>query len=118
LAAFQRANSRPTSFRSETGLTPVCAAVVGNCPAFDAGALTPSLALGGRARAARPGSACGAQPAWRAAAAFWRSLGFPNLVGARVAKANKRRLRLLEEWKRKELQRTPGASGRLKTPGG
>ena len=28
---------------------------------------------------------------------------------ARAAKANKRRLRLLEEWKRKELQRTPFA---------
>jgi hypothetical protein len=31
------------------------------------------------------------------------------LVGARVAKANKRRLRLLEEWKREELRRTPFA---------
>jgi hypothetical protein len=42
-------------------------------------------------------------------AVFWRSLGFPNLVHTRAAKANKRRLRLLEEWKRRELQRTPFA---------
>jgi hypothetical protein len=42
-------------------------------------------------------------------AAFWRQLGFPNLVRARAAKAEKRRLRLLEEWKRDELRRTPFA---------
>jgi hypothetical protein len=42
-------------------------------------------------------------------ARFWRSLGFPNLVCARAAKADNRRLRLLEEWKRKELQRAPFA---------
>jgi len=42
-------------------------------------------------------------------AAFWRSLGFPNLVLARAAKANKRRLRLLEQGKREELRRTPFA---------
>jgi len=42
-------------------------------------------------------------------AAFWRSLGFPNLVLARAAKANKRRQRLLEQWKQKELKRTPFA---------
>jgi len=42
-------------------------------------------------------------------AAFWRQLGFPNLVRARAAKAEKRRLRLLEEWKREELRRTPFA---------
>jgi hypothetical protein len=41
--------------------------------------------------------------------AFWRSLWFPNLVLARAAKAKQRRLRLLEEWKREELQRTPFA---------
>jgi hypothetical protein len=35
--------------------------------------------------------------------------GFPNLVLARDAKAERRRLRLLEEWKRKELRRTPFA---------
>ena len=45
----------------------------------------------------------------RRRAAFWRSIGFPNLVLARAAKAEKRRLRLLEEWKREELQRTPFA---------
>lgn len=44
----------------------------------------------------------------RRRAAFWRSLGFPNLVRARDAKAEKRRLRRLKEWKRKEL-RTPFA---------
>jgi len=33
--------------------------------------------------------------------------GFSTPVLARAAKANKRRLRLLEEYKRKELQRTP-----------
>jgi hypothetical protein len=45
----------------------------------------------------------------RRRAAFWRSLGFPNLELARNAKAERRRLRLLEEWKRKELRRTPFA---------
>ena len=45
----------------------------------------------------------------RRRAAFWRKLGFPNLVRARAAKANKRRLRLLEEWEREELKRTPFA---------
>jgi hypothetical protein len=33
----------------------------------------------------------------------------PNLVVARAAKAEKRRLRKLEEWKREELRRTPFA---------
>jgi len=42
-------------------------------------------------------------------AAFWRSLGFPNLVRARAALANKVRMRQLEEWKREELRRTPFA---------
>jgi hypothetical protein len=42
-------------------------------------------------------------------AAFWRALGFPNLVRARAALANKVRLRRLEEWKREELRRTPYA---------
>jgi hypothetical protein len=42
-------------------------------------------------------------------AAFWREQGFPNLVRARAALANKVRMRRLEEWKRKELQRTPFA---------
>ena len=42
-------------------------------------------------------------------AAFWRALGFPNLVRARAALANKVRLRRLEEWKREELKRTPFA---------
>ena len=42
-------------------------------------------------------------------AAFWRKLGFPNLMRARAALANKVRLRRLEEWKREELQRTPFA---------
>jgi hypothetical protein len=42
-------------------------------------------------------------------AAFWRQLGFPNLVLARAALANKVRQRKLEEWKREELSRTPFA---------
>ena len=42
-------------------------------------------------------------------AAFWRKLGFPNLVRARAALANKVRLHRLEEWKREELKRTPFA---------
>jgi hypothetical protein len=42
-------------------------------------------------------------------AAFWRALGFPNLVRARAALANKVRQRKLEEWKREELRRTPFA---------
>ena len=42
-------------------------------------------------------------------AAFWRKLGFPNLVRARTALANKVRLRRLEEWKREELRRAPFA---------
>jgi hypothetical protein len=42
-------------------------------------------------------------------AAFWHALGFPNLVRARAALANKVRLRRLEEWKREELKRTPFA---------
>jgi hypothetical protein len=45
----------------------------------------------------------------RKRAAFWRALGFPNLVLARDAKAEKRRQRNLEEWKREELRRTPFA---------
>jgi len=45
----------------------------------------------------------------RPPAAFWRSLGFPNLVLARDPKADMRRLRRLEEWKREELRRTPFA---------
>ena len=42
-------------------------------------------------------------------ARFWRSQGFPNLVLARAALANKVRLRRLEEWKQQELRRTPFA---------
>ena len=42
-------------------------------------------------------------------AEFWRSLGFPNLVLARANQSNKHTLRLLEEWKREELRRTPFA---------
>ena len=42
-------------------------------------------------------------------AAIWRALGFPNLVRARAALTYKVRLRRLEEWKRKELRRTPFA---------
>ena len=42
-------------------------------------------------------------------AAFWRALGFSNLVLARAAKAEKRRQRKLEEWRREELKRTPFA---------
>jgi hypothetical protein len=36
-------------------------------------------------------------------------MGFPNLVLARAAKANKRRQRLEEDWKREALKRTPFA---------
>jgi hypothetical protein len=43
----------------------------------------------------------------RRRAAFWRALGFPNLMRAGAALANKVRLRPLEEWKREELKRTP-----------
>jgi len=42
-------------------------------------------------------------------AALWRALGFPNLVRARAALANKVRQQRLEEWKREELRRTPFA---------
>ena len=42
-------------------------------------------------------------------AAYWRQLGFPNLVLARAAKAEKRRKRKLEEWKQEERRRTPFA---------
>ena len=42
-------------------------------------------------------------------AAFWRALGFPNLVRARAGLANKVRQRQLEERKREELRRTPFA---------
>jgi hypothetical protein len=42
-------------------------------------------------------------------AAFGETQGWENLVRARAAKAEKRRLRLLEEWKREELRRTPFA---------
>jgi hypothetical protein len=35
--------------------------------------------------------------------------GFPTLVLARDAKAEKRRQRLLEQWQREELKRTPFA---------
>jgi len=45
----------------------------------------------------------------RRGAAFWRQLGFPNLLLARAALANKVRRRRLEEWKREELRRTPFA---------
>jgi hypothetical protein len=40
---------------------------------------------------------------------FWSQEGFPNLVRARAAKADKRRLRKLEEFKREERKRTPFA---------
>jgi len=40
-------------------------------------------------------------------AAFWRKLGFPNLVRARAALANKVRLRRLEEWKARRAQAYP-----------
>jgi hypothetical protein len=42
-------------------------------------------------------------------AAYWRTLGFPNLVLARAARWEDRRRRRLEEWKREELRRTPFA---------
>ena len=42
-------------------------------------------------------------------AAFWATQGFPNLERARAAKAEKRRQRKLEEWRREELKRTPFA---------
>src|SRR5262249_59633093 len=35
--------------------------------------------------------------------------GFPNLVRARAAKAEKRRQRLLGQWQREKLKRTPFA---------
>jgi hypothetical protein len=41
--------------------------------------------------------------------AFWETQGWENLVRARAAKAEKRRLRKLEEWKQAELRRTPYA---------
>ena len=41
--------------------------------------------------------------------AFWKSLGYPNLIRARAALAEKVRLRRIEEWKREELKRTPFA---------
>lgn len=42
-------------------------------------------------------------------AAFWRQLGFPNLVLARAAKAKKREQRLAVERKREALKRNPFA---------
>jgi hypothetical protein len=42
-------------------------------------------------------------------AAFWRALGFLNLVRARATLANQVRLRRLEQWKQEELRRTPFA---------
>jgi hypothetical protein len=42
-------------------------------------------------------------------AAFWEPQGYFNLMLARAAKAEKRRLRKLEEWRRGELERTPYA---------
>ena len=53
----------------------------------------------------------------RKRAAFLRKLVLPTLVRARAAEANKRRLRLLEEWKREELQRTPFAILDERPPG-
>jgi hypothetical protein len=44
--------------------------------------------------------------------------GYPNLVLARAAKAKKREKRLLEEWKREELKRTPFALVDGKRPRG
>jgi len=40
---------------------------------------------------------------------FSATQGFPNLERARAAKAEKRRQRKLEEWRREELKRTPFA---------
>jgi len=45
----------------------------------------------------------------RKRAAFWRSLGFPNLVRARAAWARMREQRRLHERRREELKRTPFA---------
>lgn len=42
-------------------------------------------------------------------ARFWSQQGYPNLVRARAARAEKVRQRKLEEWKRAELKRTPYA---------
>ena len=55
------------------------------------------------------GLACRNIGSGRKRAGFWRALGFPNLVLARAALANKVRLRRLEEWKREQLRRTPFA---------
>ena len=42
-------------------------------------------------------------------AAYWRSLGFPNLERARAARWELHWLRKLEEWKQEERKRTPFA---------
>ena len=42
-------------------------------------------------------------------AAFWETRGWEKLVRARVAKAEKRRVRKLEEWWQEERKRTPFA---------
>ena len=52
---------------------------------------------------AAQGLACRNIGSGRKRATFWHKLGFLNLVLARAAKAKKRRLYLLEEWKREEL---------------
>jgi len=75
---------------------------------------TPTSALGRITDPARwphqtVGLACRNIGSGRKRAAFWPALGFPNLVLARAAKANKRSLCRLEEWKREELRRTPFA---------
>ena len=57
------------------------------------------------ARCKRGGYAGGPQRA-----AFWRSLGFPNLVRARAAKTKKREARLRQEVMEKARQFSPFAN--------
>ena len=53
------------------------------------------------------GSALSSLNRWkgRHRAAFWRELGFPNLVLVRAAWAGRRKDRQLEEWKQEEVRR-------------
>ena len=41
--------------------------------------------------------------------AFWRSIGFPNLIRARAVYAENCKQRRIEKWKQEERRRTPFA---------
>lgn len=76
---------------------------------FRAGPYLYGMAFGGSHKAYIARCKLGGYKGGPKRAAYWRTLGFPNLALAREARWGKPGTRRLEEWKRKELERTPYA---------